>query len=134
VLLLTCPAWLFRLWANRTKRIEANWIGRERFGIALAILPAVLLGLIFWTLAIISPLPYVRWNESCLIFFPLDILLFALPLAKARLYAKGRLLSLLGIALFMLIGLLKQPLWPAWLWPLIPALVVGVWRPAAKAS
>jgi hypothetical protein len=134
VLLLTCPAWLFRLWANRAKRIGANWIGRERFGIALAILPAVLLGLIFWTLAIISPLPYVRWNESCLIFFPLDIFLFALPMAKARLYAKGRLLSLLVIALFMLIGLLKQPLWPVWLWPLIPALVVGVWRPPAKAS
>jgi hypothetical protein len=104
------------------------WLRRfERTSVAVAIMPAVLLGLAFWVLSIISPLPYVHINESCLIFFPVDVLLFALPLAKRRVYAKGRVISLLLIGLLLLVGILKQPLLAPLLWPLIPAAVVGFW-------
>jgi hypothetical protein len=34
------------------------------------------------------------------------------------------------IALFLLVGVLKQPLLAPLLWPLIPAVVVGFWREA----
>jgi Domain of unknown function (DUF4105) len=123
ILLITAPAWLTRLWGRFGKS-----------GVAFAIVPAALLGLVFWTLAIASPLPYVRWNESCLIFFPFDMLLFALPAAKARKYARGRVVSLVVIAALMLIGVLKQPLWAPWLWPMIPAVVVGFWVDSTKKT
>ncbi len=117
VLLITAPA------------ILLTWLGRyQRIGIAIAIVPTALLGLAFWVLAIISPLPYVHINESCLIFFPLDVLLFALPLRLRRSYARGRVISLAIIAALLLVGVLKQPLLAPLLWPLIPALLVGFWR------
>ncbi|MBP9088821.1 MAG: DUF4105 domain-containing protein [Kofleriaceae bacterium] len=117
VLLITAPA------------ILLTWLGRgQRIGIAVAILPPALLGLAFWVLAIISPLPYVHINESCLIFFPLDVLLFALPLRLRRSYARGRVISLALIAALLVVGVLKQPLLAPLLWPLIPALLVGFWR------
>ena len=51
---------------------------------------AVLLGLVLWLLAIISPLPYVRWNESCLLFFPLDLaVLFLSPDASGSMRASA---------------------------------------------
>jgi hypothetical protein len=118
IVLATSPAWLTRLWGRL-----------PRVGLGFAILPPVLLGLVFWTLAIISPLPYVRWNETCLIFFPLDLLLLVLPAVKRRAYARGRVASLGLIAVLLIIGVLKQPLWDVLLWPLIPALTVGFWRP-----
>lgn len=119
ILLITAPAVLFA------------WLGRwQRTGVAIAIMPAVLLGLAFWVLAIVSPLPYVHVNESCLIFFPFDVLLFALPLRARRAYARGRVISLALIALLLLVGVLKQPLLAPLLWPLIPAVVVGFWRDA----
>jgi hypothetical protein len=119
ILLITAPAVLFA------------WLGRwQRTGVAIAIMPAVLLGLAFWVLAIVSPLPYVHVNESCLIFFPFDLLLFALPLRARRAYARGRVISLALIALLLLVGVLKQPLLAPLLWPLIPAVVVGFWREA----
>ena len=117
VLLITAPA------------ILLTWLGRgQRIGIAIAVVPAALLGLAFWVLAIISPLPYVHINESCLVFFPLDVLLFALPLRLRRSYARGRVVSLALVVVLQVVGVLKQPLLAPLLWPLIPALLVGFWR------
>lgn len=124
VLLLTAPAWATRL-AGRF----------ERAGLAVAVLPAAFLGLVFWFLAAISPLEYVRFNETCLILMPFDALLVLLPARKRRLYARGRVAMLALVAGLLLVGVLKAPLWPILLWPLIPAAVVGFWpaKPAAAA-
>jgi hypothetical protein len=129
ILGLTAPAWLTR---------KLNILPRT--GLALAVLPQVLLGTVFWFLAIISPLPYVRWNETCLILFPFDLLLIAfLSKPNRRKYARGRVAMLGLIAALMVINVVKAPLFDLLLWPLIPALVVGFWpepkaKPAAPAT
>ena len=116
ILLLTAPAWLSR------------WTGRlPRAGMAIAVVPYVLLGCAMWFTAIISPLGYVRWNELCLVILPLDVLLLVLP-APARLrYARGRLVMLAAIVVLSLVGVLKQPLLSVLLWPLIPLAVSALW-------
>ena len=79
ILLLTASAWATRLWGKF-----------ERTGLAIAVVPYVFLGLVFWFLAIISPLPYIRWNESCLVLLPTDLLLvWFLSPERRRLYARG---------------------------------------------
>jgi hypothetical protein len=117
ILALTAPAWLTRLWGRF-----------ERAGLAFAVIPAWLFGMIFWFLAILSPLPYVRWNESCLLFLPTDLLLLVGPKHWRQLYARGRVIQLSLCAALMIVGVLKQPLWAAILWPLVPNVVVGFWR------
>jgi len=112
--LLTAPAWATRLWGRF-----------QRTGLVFAVIPPVLLGLVFWGLAIISPLPYVRWNETCLTLMPFDLLLLVLPVAKRQAYAKGRVIMLVGVAALLLVNVLKAPIWPTWLWALIPNLVVA---------
>jgi hypothetical protein len=117
ILALTAPAWIARL------------IGRfQRTGLAVAVVPYVLLGTVLTFLAIISPLPYVRWNEICLVLFPFDLLLLTLPPARRRRYARGRLVMLAALLVLWLVGLLRQPLLAPLLWPAIPLAVVGLWR------
>jgi hypothetical protein len=123
VIALTAPAWLTRLWGRF-----------ERTGLAFALLPQFILGLAFWVLAIMSPLPYIRWNESCLVFIPLDLAMVWLSLERRRLYARIRLGELALVALLLLVGVLDQPLWSALLWPAIPAAVVGLWPPRPRAE
>ncbi|MDB4956361.1 MAG: hypothetical protein JWO36_3930 [Myxococcales bacterium] len=120
ILLATASAWATKLWGRF-----------QRTGLAIAILPPILLGLVMWFLAILSPLPYVRGNETCLVFFPFDLLVL-LPIlspARKRRYARGRVAMLALIAALHVVGLIKQPLFAPILWPLIPLLVVGFWRP-----
>lgn len=116
VIALTAPAWLTRMWGRY-----------QRAGLAIAVIPPVLLGTIFWFLAIISPLPYVRWNESVLCLVPFDLLLLLLPAAKRTLYARGRVIMLGIVAALLLVDVLKAPIWTVWLWGLIPNAVVGFW-------
>jgi hypothetical protein len=115
--------------------VLARRYGRfQRASLALAIAPYALLGLILWVLAIISPLPYVRWNESLLVFLPADLLLlFLRPELRVR-YAKVRVGMLALLAVLMIVGLLKQPLMAELLWPLVPAAVVGFWPEAWTKS
>src|SRR3569623_1611490 len=114
-LLLAAPAWATRLWGRL-----------QRTGMAIAVIPYVFLGTIFWFLAIISPLQYVRWNESCLLFLPVDIVLvWFLSDERRRLYAKGRLVMLGLVAVLMLVGELRQPILYALVWPLIPNAVAA---------
>jgi hypothetical protein len=122
ILLLTAPAWATRLWGRF-----------ERAGLGVAVVPYAFLGLVFWFLAIISPLPYVRWNETCLVLLPTDILMvWFLSPERRRKYARGRVVMLGLLALLMIVGVLKQPIWPSLLWPLVPAAVVGFWRKRSK--
>ena len=87
--------------------------------------PPALFGLIFWVLALVSVLPYVRWNETCLCLMPFDFaLLFLSPLNRQK-YARGRVVMLLVVAALLLVNVLHQPIWPVWLWALVPNLVVA---------
>ncbi len=114
-LLLTAPAWATRLWGRLQKT-----------GMAIAVLPYVLLGTVFWFLAVISPLQYVRWNESCLLFLPLDlVLVWFLSDERRRLYARGRLVMLGLVAILMIAGVLRQPILYALVWPLVPNAVAA---------
>ncbi len=106
----------------------------RRTALAVALAPQLLLGLAFWGLAIISPLPYVHINESCLIFLPLDVALLVLPWPLARTYARARAAMLVLVAALLAVGVLKQPLWSVLLGPLVPALAVGFLPPKAASE
>jgi hypothetical protein len=116
-LVLTAPAWATRLWGRFS-----------RAGMAVAVIPYAFLGFVFWFLAIISPLPYVRWNESCLVFLPADILLvWWLTPERRRTYARFRVGMLAVVAALLVVGVLKQPIWYALVWPLVPNAVAAFW-------
>jgi len=117
---LTSPVWITRL------------LGRaQRAGLAIAIVPYVLLGAVLTFVAIISPLPYERWNECALVLLPLDLVLLALPAERRRRYARGRLVMLGAIVVLLAVGVLRQPLIPLILWPAIPLAVLGFGRDQA---
>lgn len=113
---LTSPAWISRL-VNRF----------QRTGLAIALIPPALFGLIFWFLAIISPLPYVRWNESCLILMPFDFALFFLRPEFKEKYAKARVVEIGLVFALHLVGIIKAPLIALMLWPAIPLATVAFW-------
>jgi hypothetical protein len=121
IALATSPAWIARL------------LGRwQRIGLAVAIVPYALLGGVLTFLALISPLPYVRWNEACLVWLPLDVLAFALSPERRRRYARARLVMLAAIFALWLVGIMRQPLLSPLLWPAIPLAVVGLWPDRAS--
>lgn len=113
-IVLTAPAWATRLWGKF-----------QRTGLVIAVMPYVLLGTVLTALAVISPLPYVRWNETCLVFFPFDIAVLLLSPARARHYARARVAMLAVIAALLILDVLHQPLWAPLLWPVIPMLSVS---------
>jgi len=114
ILVLTAPVWATRLWGRF-----------ERTGLAFSIIPYWLLGTILTFLAVISPLPYVHVNETCLLWFPLDIAILFLSPARKVQYAKFRVGMIAVFALLLLINVLHQPLWAPLLWPLIPMATVA---------
>ena len=118
---ITSPAWITRL------------IGRaQRAGLAIAVVPYLVLGTVLTGVAILSPLPYIRWNETCLVLLPLDVLVLVLPEARRRGYARARIAMLAVLLVLQLVGVLTQPLLAELLWPAIPLAVVGFWP--ARAS
>ncbi|HET9621653.1 MAG TPA: DUF4105 domain-containing protein [Kofleriaceae bacterium] len=120
ILVLTIPAWLTRL------------VGRfERTGLLLSILPYFVLGGVLTLLAIVSPLPYVRWNETCLVLFPLDIILPFLSAPRRRGYARARLIMIAVLFVLWLVHVIKAPMLAPMLWPAIPMAVAGLWPPRA---
>lgn len=123
ILVLTAPAWATRLWGRF-----------QRAGLAVAILPYAFLGFVLCSLALLSPLPYVRVNESCFVLIPLDVLMIGFLSARhRRLYARIRVGMIALTAVFLLLGVFEQPIWPILLWPLVPAAVVGFW-PASEVA
>jgi hypothetical protein len=109
ILLTTAPAWATRLWGRF-----------RRLGLGIAIFFPALIGLVLWFGVVVSPVPYVRFNEAALLCMPLD---FALPFLTGRrliLYARARVAIILLASLLMAIGVFHQPIWVLALWPLIP--------------
>lgn len=101
---------LFRFWLVVVALGVLAWVSRwgTRFSVALA----VLLGVIVWTGAVVSPWPELRVNELLLVFSPSDIVLLR-PSGSPR-YAKLRLVLLAVVALLATAGIFVQPLWPYW--------------------
>jgi hypothetical protein len=121
ILALTAPAWLSRL-AGRF----------QRTGLGFSLAFSMLLGSILWFLAIISPLPYVRWNESLLFLLPLDLLLVRGSIERRRKYAVVRIGMIAVCALLMLANVLTQPIWPLVVWALVPLATVAFLQPDGK--
>ncbi len=118
VLALTASAWLTRMWGKF-----------QRTGLAVAVVPMAFLGLLLWGFMVVSPLPYfMRWNEALLCLMPFDFLLLFLPPELKKKYARGRVIMLGLVAALLLINVFKAPIWPVWLWGLVPNLVVGFWK------
>lgn len=97
-------------------------VARELVGLGLG-LPA----LFAWTVAVLTALGELRWNESLLVLWPTDLLLPRLSDENLRRYLRLRL-GLLGVvAALWAVGLLFQPLWPNLLLAGLP-LGALLWR------
>jgi hypothetical protein len=66
---------------------------------------------VLWTVAIVSTIPTVRWNEALLLYLPLDLALPFLAPARRQLYARIRLGMVIVVSLLRAVGLFLQPLW-----------------------
>lgn len=115
ILLITAPAWATRLWGRF-----------ERLGLGIAIVPPALIGLILWFGAVVSPIPYIRWNEAVLVFVPLDFALLFLGPRRRLLYAQIRVALLVLFSLLLAVGVFVQPLWVPLFWPLIPLASIAL--------
>ena len=127
--LLTLPAGLFKALGRLNLSASAKRILRklEKPGLVFGFVPYILFGVILTFLALISPLPYVRWNDSILVVFPGDLVLPFLKVKHRVLYARGRVAMLGVVFLLHLVNVVKQPITPLLFWPLVPLLVVGFW-------
>lgn len=106
---------------------------RSRRGESIAITWAALYlglwGVAIWGLAIVSPIPGVRWNEAVLVLVPLDL---ALPVLRPRWrqrYVRVRVVLLLGASIACAVGLLQQPLWIPIATALLPLFPLTAARP-----
>jgi hypothetical protein len=100
VLLLVAPLW----WCHWKSQRPA------RRHLLPPLLAMIGIGVLLWTLAMISPLPMMRGNENLLLFLPLDLLLFKSGRIRLR-YAQLRLLGSLLCVTLAGVGVLHQPLW-----------------------
>jgi len=98
---------LVRFWVVVIGLSLFAWISRP--GARLAVAVVVLMAVIVWAGALLSPWPELRVNELALVFLPSDVLLSRKPV-----YAKIRLGMLGGIALLAASGIFVQPIWPYW--------------------
>jgi hypothetical protein len=105
----------------------ARWRGRwTRLTMAISLMPAWMITLVVWALAIVSTMPELRQNEALLLFLPSDPLLPFLSDGRRRLYARSRLAMLLVIALLMLFGVFTQSLWVVMVVIAVPLAVAAV--------
>lgn len=68
------------------------------------------LGCAAWILAVLSPIPEIRYNEILLVFLPTDFLLLLGSTRAASVYLRVRVFGLLLVALLLASGILIQPL------------------------
>jgi hypothetical protein len=105
----------------------ARWHGRrERIALAVAFMPLALLALVLWAIAVVSPLPELRWNEALLVLVPTDAALpFLRGSARGR-YLRVRIAMLALVSALLVFGLFRQPLWLLVPVPLLP-LMLAAW-------
>jgi hypothetical protein len=106
--------------------LVATWRSRYvRAAVAWATVYLALWGAIIWTLAIVSSIPGVRWNENLFVFVPLDIALPFLAVDRRRRYARVRVAGLFLVSALAALGLFHQPLWTPLLCALIPLAIIA---------
>jgi len=86
-----------------------RWL--DRLAVAWATVPLAILGLVLWTVAILSSIPSLRWNELLLVFVPVDVVLPVLGEVGRRRYARVRLAMVVLASLLLAVGVFHQPLW-----------------------
>lgn len=101
---------LLRFWLFVVALAVLAWT--TRWGRRLALSAIVLLGVLVWAGAVLSPWPELRVNELMLVFVPFDVLLLAR--ARSNRYPVVRVALLALVALLAVVGVLVQPLWPYW--------------------
>jgi hypothetical protein len=131
--------WLFLVALAFALPALVTWgVGRfQRVGLALSILPAGLMAVLMWFMAIISTLPEIRWNETLLVLWPTDLALPFLSAANRVRYGRVRVAWLALMLGLSLAGVLAQPLWAVIAFPLLPcavAVLSGLRERAAAAA
>ncbi len=101
---------LFRFWILVAIVGALSWMARWGRCIAAGII--VLLAVVMWAAALLSPWPELRVNELMMVFVPFDILLLRRS-GSAR-YTNVRLAMLALAALLAATGIFVQPFWPYW--------------------
>lgn len=114
--------------------VLATWRGRyRRAAIGIAAVPVGLMGLVLWTVAIVSSIPTLRWNEALLLYVPTDLAVPFLSDRRQRLYARVRLGMIVTVSLLRAVGLFRQPLWiPIVIAFAVFALIAIDWRRDAR--
>jgi hypothetical protein len=98
----------------------ARWRKRfERTALAWATVWLAGWGVLLWTLAALSGIAGVRYNEAVLVLVPFDVVLPFLGAGRRRTYVRARVAMLLVISALSAIGVLHQPLWI----PIVSAIV-----------
>ncbi len=114
------------------------WIGWKRKVLSpIFVLPVLsylsLVGILLWSLAILSPLPMARYNEALLLFVPFDLGLLALPERGRQRYCQVRVGLALLATIAATIGLLNQPLWVIAPTPILALLPLALGTQSAKS-
>jgi hypothetical protein len=106
--------------------LVATWRRRfQRAAVAWATLYLALWGVIIWTLAIVSSIPGVRWNENLFVLMPFDIVLPFLSAERRRRYAQIRVAGLFLVSALCAAGAFHQPLWIPILSALLPLAIIA---------
>jgi len=98
------------------------------WSLALAAMGLVLglLGTLVTAAACVAVLPELRQNEVLLVVLPLDLVICFLRGRPLFVYAASRLILAAAVAAGLLAGILRQPMWAAWVLAAGPLLVVTV--------
>ncbi|HEX3478778.1 MAG TPA: DUF4105 domain-containing protein [Kofleriaceae bacterium] len=107
---------LFLAYTARRYQTAMLWT----WGVALAVVGAVV-----WAVAIISPIPAVRWNEAVFVVMPIDLALPLLSPGRRQRYAQIRLGVLAAVAALGLVGVFHQPLWAVILAVALPMATIA---------
>jgi hypothetical protein len=104
----------------------ARWRKRfERAALAWATVWLAGWGVLIWTLAAVSGIVGIRYNEVALVLVPFDLALPFLSAVHRRKYARARVLGLLLVSMLCSIGMLHQPMWVPLLSALIPLALIS---------
>jgi len=123
------PGWAVRLWLvliglllTVPVLLAFKWRRWEQTLVAFPATALGSIGLLLWAVAVVSPLPELRWNEALLLFIPIDL---SLPFISRRWRRRlaGVRLAIVGVAALLLaVGVLRSPLWAAMVMVAVPLI------------
>lgn len=112
-----------------------QWRGwRERVSVAVAAFPLMLFGILAWAILAIVMINWIRWNEVCFFYLPIDVVLPFLGAARRKQYARVRLGMVVFASLLCAIGVLIQPLWVPIFVAFVPLALMAFDLPASPRS